>query len=42
MAGLWVGDAVGDVVGHATSSIASHGATATAVGVSPANALTSR
>ena len=33
---------VGDEAGHATSSIASHGAAATAVGVSPANALTSR
>ncbi|SED29318.1 Phosphoenolpyruvate phosphomutase [Streptomyces melanosporofaciens] len=31
-----------DEPGHATSSIASHGATATAVGVSPVNALTSR
>ncbi len=33
---------VGDEAGHAASSIASHGAAATAVGVSPANALTSR
>lgn len=33
---------VGDEVGHATSSTASHGATARAVGVSPANVVTSR
>ncbi|ACZ91282.1 hypothetical protein Sros_8640 [Streptosporangium roseum DSM 43021] len=37
-AGRWVGDEAG----HATSSIASHGATARAVGVSPANVVTSR